>query len=122
MFGPTDLTNPAYQRKFAEKGCLLFDVINPGLELLAWASLVAYVSADEPPFLIIYGDQDKGVNPRRSELLYERLLSFGVHAELVIFQNANHNFVPMGDVMNPTREEITQRMLAFFTQVFMPIP
>jgi acetyl esterase/lipase len=122
MFGPTDLTDLDYQKKFKEKGYLLFDVMNPSLELLAWASPVTYVSADDPPFLIIHGDQDKVVMVKQSKLLHERLISVGVHAELLIVQNANHNFVPMGDVMNPTREGITQRILAFFNQVFMMVP
>ncbi len=122
MFGPTDLTDPDYQKKFEEKGYLLFDVMNPSLELLAWASPITYVSADDPPFLIIHGDQDKVVMVKQSRLLYERLLSFGVPAELLIVEHANHNLVPMGDVMNPTREGITQRILAFFDQVLKRIP
>ena len=118
MFGPTDLTDPDYQRKFEQKGYLLFDVMDPSLELLAWASPVTYVSADDPPFLIIHGDSDKVVMVKQSKRLHELLLAFGVPAELLIVQHANHNFVPMGDVMNPTREGITQRMLEFFNRVF----
>ncbi len=118
MFGPTDLTDPDYQRKFEQKGYLLFDVMDPSLELLAWASPVTYVSADDPPFLIIHGDSDKVVMVKQSKRLHELLLAFGVPAELLIVQHANHNFVPMGDVMDPTREGITHRMLEFFNRVF----
>jgi len=117
MFGPTDLTDPAYQKRFAEKGYLLFDVMNPNLALLASASPVTYVSADDPPFLIIHGDQDMVVSLKQSETLYQRLISFGVPVEVLIIKHANHNFVPMGDVMIPSREGVTQRMVAFFDSV-----
>jgi acetyl esterase/lipase len=122
MFGPSDLTDPVYQEKFKRKGYLLFDVAAPSLELLASASPVTYVSADDPPFLIIHGDQDMVVKLGQSELLYQRLVSFGVPVEFLIVQHSNHNLVPMGDVMIPTREGITQRMVAFFDQVLRAIP
>jgi acetyl esterase/lipase len=117
MFGPVDLTVPEYQKRFEKKGYLLFDVMNPSMALLAQASPISYVTSDDPPFLIIHGDQDMVVNISQSESLYQRLLAVGVPAQLVIVQHANHNFVPMGDVMIPDRAGITQLLVTFFDQV-----
>lgn len=120
IFGPTDLTDPEYQRKFERKGYLLFDVMEPSLEMLAWASPITYVSADDPPFLIIHGDSDNVVKLEQSQLLYERLLSFGVPAQLLIVQHAGHNFVSVGEEMMPSREDITLLILHFFNGIFKP--
>lgn len=117
IFGPTDLTDPDYREKFEEKGDLLFEVMNPSLEMLAWASPVTYVSADDPPFLIIHGDSDRVVKLKQSNLLFERLLASGVPVELLIVQHADHNFVPVGGVMDPTRQGITRQILSFFNRI-----
>jgi acetyl esterase/lipase len=122
MFGPTDLTDPVYQKRFEKKGYLLFDVMDPSLFLLASASPVTYVSTNDPPFLIIHGDQDTVVAFNQSELLYQRLTLFGVPAELFIVRQSNHNFVPMGDAIIPSRAEITQRLVEFFDKFLKTLP
>ena len=54
------------------------------------ASPVTYASADDPPFLIMHGDEDPTVNIRHSQRLLEVLKEKGVDAELVTLAGAKH--------------------------------
>jgi acetyl esterase/lipase len=75
------------------------------------ASPVTYITADDPPFLIIHGDND-GVAPvEQSTVLNERLQAAGVPSELIIVQHGSHS-LSEADIV-PTSEEISQSILDF---------
>ncbi len=56
------------------------------------ANPIRYVTGDEPPFLIMHGDQDLIVPPLQSQLLYDALKKVGVDATLYWVEGAGHGF------------------------------
>lgn len=110
MFGPVDLTRafPAAQTQNASQ---VFSA-----DQLEAASPVAYISADDPPFLILQGDQDSVVPAEQSQIFYDLLTSANVPATLVIVKNAGHGFKPEGGQISPSRKEITQLVVKFFEE------
>lgn len=58
------------------------------------ASPITYVSRDDPPFLIMHGDQDNLVPLSQSQVLHEALKKVGVDSTLKILQGAAHGFGP----------------------------
>ena len=58
------------------------------------ASPLSYVSKDDPPFLIMQGDNDPLVPMVHSEMLHNALTKAGVDSQLVIVKGAGHGFAP----------------------------
>lgn len=87
--------------------------INPAL---VRASPTTHVTKDDPPFLILQGDQDGIIPLAQGEKLRDKLTAVGVYAHLVVVQNGTHCFPDEPD-MSPTRAEITQLIADFFDQV-----
>ena len=58
--------------------------------LLAEASPVTYVSADDPPFLLIHGDADPVVPFERSVDMHAALAEVGIQAELLRVVGGGH--------------------------------
>ena len=93
-----------------------FDIV-PGSALdpvLRAASPVTYVTPDDPPFLIIHGDQDNVVPVEQSIVLEEQLKKAGVPAELIIVGNGTHGIA--GENISPTLEAIMNRISAFLDE------
>ncbi len=108
MFGPTDLT-VQFEGGY-EGASRVFDGFDAAL-----ASPVTYVSAEDPPFLMLHGDTDKLVPIEQSQILLAALQAVGVPAELVTVINAGHSFKPVDSkTINPSRKEITQMVVEFF--------
>ncbi len=61
-------------------------------ELAADVSPINFVSADDPPVLLIHGDQDELVSLDNSERLNAALDKAGVSNELVVIEGAAHGF------------------------------
>jgi acetyl esterase/lipase len=59
-------------------------------ERVAATNPITYVSADDPPFLLVHGDMDKIVPFHQSELLYAALQQAGVAAELYVVTGGDH--------------------------------
>lgn len=59
-------------------------------ELAALASPLAFVSAGDPPFLIMHGDKDKTVDLEHSVRLERALRDAGVEVTLVVIPGAGH--------------------------------
>jgi acetyl esterase/lipase len=106
LYGPADLDNHPQQ---------MWGKVFP-IDQLESASPVTYVSADDPPFLILHGNQDALVPFEPSQLLYERLTAVGVEAELVTVKNAGHAFTAVNGEIDPSREEITELIVDFFVE------
>lgn len=79
---------------------------------LAAISPIAYISPDDPPFLLLHGDADTTVAWRQSQEFYERLTAAGVEAQLVIVKGGNHGLTEPDQV--PGRAELTQMIVDFF--------
>ncbi len=116
MFGPADLTQPMgwLQRWLLRRA---FGTDSPNDPLLLEASPVQYVTRDAPPFLILHGEQDTAVPVEQAEVLYQQLLNAGVDATLVLVENADHNFKPIGGEISPTRAAISDLMADFFDRL-----
>lgn len=111
MFGPTDLT---VQFEGGYEGA---SRVFAGFDA-ALASPVTYVSADDPPFLMLHGDSDKLIPIEQSQILLAALQAVGVPAELVTVTNSGHSFKPVdGKTISPSRKEITQKVVEFFEKI-----
>jgi len=85
-------------------------------ENIVAASPVAHVTADDPPFLLIHGDQDTVVPYEQSLLMHDRLLRMNVPAQLVIVKNAGHTFTEPYGSGTPTPDEIEQIISEFLAE------
>jgi dipeptidyl aminopeptidase/acylaminoacyl peptidase len=94
----------------------VFGVTDPSVHLLVHSSPITFVTLDDPPFLILHGEQDTVVPPGVSQELYDKLRAAGVPAQLVMVKNADHNFSPAYGVMSPSRSEITGMIADFFDE------
>jgi len=68
------------------------------------ASPVSHISADDPPFLILHGDNDGVVPVAQSENFHAQLTAAGVPSTLIIVQGGDHGL--QGPQITPTQEEI----------------
>jgi acetyl esterase/lipase len=101
-FGPTDFLQ--MDKHSLEGSRLIHDAPNspesqlvggpiqtePYRSLVRKTDPITYVTKDDPPFLIMHGDNDMSVPPHQSELLYEALKKAGVDATLQIVKGAGH--------------------------------
>lgn len=113
MFGPADLTL-TFERDLSLHMEHVFGTSDYNSQIIKEASPVTHVSSDAPPFLIIHGEMDDTVLPEQSQELYHKLVTANVSADLIIVNNCGHSFVPTGNLMTPTRSEITNRIADFF--------
>ncbi len=113
MFGPADLTVefPGGNSRVAQT---VFGASSNADKVMKRASPVAYITKDDPPFLILHGDSDRVVPLSQSEKLHERLKTAGVDSTLVVVKNAGHSFKPEGGTPQPDRNELTQMIGDFF--------
>lgn len=113
-FGPTD---------FPKMGGSHNDINSPECQLIGGsytekadvvraANPITYVTRDDPPFLIMHGENDNTVPIGQSELLDEALKKAGVEVTFVRVKNAGHGFGGAGT--EPSREEIQKQIIAFF--------
>lgn len=99
-FGPTDLMtmppNNVGNGRTAEdvarsNGALLLGTtVREVPDLASDASGIDHVTADDPPFLIMHGDQDPGVPLEQSQRLHARLVNAGVRSRLHVIEGAGH--------------------------------
>lgn len=117
MFGPSDLSQEFQGGAIGQAlGTKVFGTSDRGSQLLQAASPVTYISADDPPFLIIHGEMDKLVPPSQSQELYDRLQAAGVPSTLVMVKNAGHGLVPQAGEISPSHQEINNMIVDFFKQ------
>jgi acetyl esterase/lipase len=108
MAAVTDLT-----QHFPNADIELMKRIGFGEHNIVEASPITYVTPDDPPFLLIHGDQDELVPHEQSQLLYDKLIQANVPAQLVIVKNASHSFIGANSTTTPSLWEINQITLRF---------
>jgi acetyl esterase/lipase/esterase/lipase superfamily enzyme len=72
------------------------------------ASPSTYISADDPPFLIVHGTADKVVSPRQAEGFVTALKHAGIDATLEYVIGGGHGFI---EVQTPAIAEVVTRFL-----------
>jgi acetyl esterase/lipase len=107
----TDLT-----RNFPNADIEAMRHVGFGEDNIVQASPITHVTADDPPFLLIHGDQDTFVPSEQSQLIYDRLVQMNVPAQLIIVKNAGHSFVAPDGSATPTVAEINQIILDFLAK------
>ncbi len=92
FFGPTDLTrvSPQQNKPDSPVSLLLGGPLPEKKELAVKASPVTYITKDDPPFLILHGDQDDVVPINQSELLDEALRKAGVDCTFIRVTGNGH--------------------------------
>lgn len=98
LYGPTDLTVAfAGNETDLLKKAFGDDSYSEGAD----QSPVTYVSSDDPPFLIIHGQDDTLVPLSQGEELYQKLLDAGVDATFISVKGAGHTFAPSKKGVHP---------------------
>lgn len=112
-FGPSDL--PAmkdypsrlnHDQADSPEGMLVGGQVSENYEVARAASPITYVSQDDPPFLIIHGNQDMVVPYNQSERLAAALKKANVECSFTTVDGAGH-----GGFRNP---EVRKRVWQFF--------
>jgi acetyl esterase/lipase len=116
MFGPADLT-VEFEGGGERIAKTVFGVSSSKDEAMKRGSPVTYISKDDPPFLILHGENDKLVPLSQSEELDKGLKAAGVSSKLVVVKNAGHGFMPTGGTPQPDRLELTQMIGDFFDKI-----
>jgi len=110
--GPTDWSllaeiehkHPAYRQ------LLGYEPGTPAAEMSSAAkadvSPISFATSDDPPVLLVHGDNDVIVPLRHASKLHEQLTSVKGTAELVVVKGANHSVAGAGD-------NVSQRAVAF---------
>lgn len=88
-------------------------------ELVKKASPITYLDPDDPPVLMIHGENDSLVPFAQSELLYDALTKAGVKSRLVRVKNAGHGFEPdpKDATISPDADEIIAIQMGWFKEV-----
>jgi dipeptidyl aminopeptidase/acylaminoacyl peptidase len=108
-FGPSDLTQAGM---LADPAIVAFLGGTCAEEPVACASAspVTYVSADDPPFLIVHGTSDARVPFNQSVILRDALAAVGAEVELLALQGAGHGW----RIADPYYETALSAAMAFF--------
>jgi acetyl esterase/lipase len=81
------------------------------------ASPTTYVAAGDPPFLILYSNNDEIVSPKQSLELAWDLGAAGVPHQLVMVRNGGHAFDTKGEV--PSETDIVNEVVSFFERILV---
>ncbi|MHC4860935.1 MAG: alpha/beta hydrolase-fold protein, partial [Planctomycetota bacterium] len=95
-YGPSDLVRLGEHTGHRAAGnpltALLGGPVAEKLEVARLGSPVTHVSPDDPPFLIMHGDEDRTVPLEQSRILESALRKAGVEATLHVVEGAGHGF------------------------------
>ncbi len=91
-FGPTDFTamGGSHDQPSSPEAQLLGGAVQSNKEKAARANPITYITKDDPPFLILHGDNDTTVPINQSELLAEELKKAGVDVAFQPVKGAGH--------------------------------
>lgn len=115
LFGPTDLLKMVSEAR-RPIGEQVFGVSSNDDPRLQTYSPINYITPDDPPFLIIQGEQDELVPSEQSQILYDRLKAAGLPVQLVMVKNAGHGLLPVGGDPAPSIPQLVQLAADFFDQ------
>jgi acetyl esterase/lipase len=87
------------------------------------ASPIFYVTRDDPPLLLVHGENDGDVPFRQSVRMTEAYRRSGLPVEFIQVHNAGHNFQQVGsEAISPSVETIHQSTVEFFKRKLLAAP
>jgi acetyl esterase/lipase len=112
LFGQTDLLamGGGHDSPKSPEARLVGGPIQENKEAARSASPITYVSADDPPFMLIHGTKDQAVPFNQSERLHAVLLKVGVESVLIPITGGEHGNFDKSDLA----PEVVERMRQFF--------
>lgn len=121
LYGPTNLS---IEFPGNEPDLLLEAFGDSSYDQATDQSPLHYVSQDDPPFLIIHGEEDSLVPFKQGQVFYDALKAVGVDATLVPVENAGHTFKAekKGRSISPTMPEIAELMSDWLVEHLPPSP
>jgi acetyl esterase/lipase len=78
------------------------------------ASPIWWESANDPPFLLVHGDQDTTVDPDQATRLDGQLDAAGVDVTLQMVTNGGHNLDDVGGTATPSIAQVALQIADFF--------
>ena len=111
-----DLSGPTNIRMYCDPATVkyVFGADNcDDKKVLDAANPATYISADDPPFLIIHGDQDSLVPLDFSQYLHTKLDESGVPNILLLVQNAGHSYSEQDVAFIPSFNEVINIVIQF---------
>jgi acetyl esterase/lipase len=121
-YGPTDFLQkdahrlpdaPSSERPDSAESRLIGAAIQTVPDKTAAANPIRYISPDDPPFLIVHGDQDRTVPHHQSELLRDALRRAGVPVEMRTVVGGGHGGQsPAQNALYQT-DEMVRTMIGF---------
>jgi acetyl esterase/lipase len=115
--GISDMTEPQAELDHPE-----LDFGGPEETFVTWpgpsaeldeASPIWWTSFDDPPFLIVHGDQDVTVFPAQAQRLFDQLDAVGVNATLQFVTNGGHNLDDVGGTATPSIAQVALQIADF---------
>jgi acetyl esterase/lipase len=86
------------------------------LERYREMSPVNYLTKDSPPLLMIQGDKDTTIPIKQAYRMREALKTIDAPVEIMIIQNAGHNWRSVDAPIEPARKEIIQKTIEFIVK------
>lgn len=110
LFGPTDFLQMGgyHDHPDSPEARLVGGPIHIRVDQVRQANPITYIRGNEPPFLLLHGDQDDIVPIGQSELLYQALTAAGNNVTFVPLAGEGHFFSEAGFV------QIQRLILEFF--------
>ena len=90
------------------------------LALYREMSPVNYLKANSAPLLMIQGDKDTTIPVKHAYRMQKEAEAIGAPVEVLIVKNAGHNWRKVDADINPTRQQIIDRTVAFFVKHAKP--
>jgi dipeptidyl aminopeptidase/acylaminoacyl peptidase len=116
MYGIHDLSTEYVVGNVRGLDRMVFGASGPTDPILLKASPVAYITPDDPPFLILHGDMDPTIPVTQSQIFHDRLVAGGVSSVFVPVHNAGHGFSALGGPIDPPYATIARTILGFFDE------
>lgn len=119
-FEKTELYNHDDRPKFRNRFLPRIYRGNPSAEdklaLIREVSPINYMTANSPAFLMIQGDKDTTIPVKHAYYLDAKAKELNVPVEIMIINNAGHNFRDVDAKISPTRNDIINRTVDYLTE------